>query len=232
MYFFDPLYLAVMAIGGLLSMGASLWVRNAVSRYSKVGLRRGLTGAQIAQAILDVEGIRDVRIEETGGRLSDHYDPSGKVLRLSRDNFHGRSIAAAGIAAHEVGHAVQDKVGYGPMRLRQKMVPVANIGTNIGVLMVVLGAAIGALGIAKIGVFVFGGFVAFQLVTLPVELDASARAKKALLASGLVTPEEARGVSTVLTAAAATYLAAAVTAILQLLYYALRAGLLGGRNDD
>lgn len=224
---FDPLYIAVLVVGFALSMGAQLWVKRAVAKWEDVALGRGLTGADIAAAILRVEGIRDVDIEMVPGRLSDHYDPSSKTLRLSPDNFHGRSIAAAGIAAHEVGHAIQDKDGYGPMRLRQTLVPVANIGTSAGVWMVIIGMVLGFSGLAYAGVALFAAFVLFTLVTLPVEIDASRRAKRALLAGGFVSREEARGVSAVLDAAAATYLAAAVTAILQLLYWLYRV-----RSDD
>ncbi len=231
MMLFDPLYMAVMGVGLLLSLGASAWVKSAVNKWKKVPIGQGLTGRAVAQLILDTEGIRDVTIEETPSRLGDHYDPRSKTLRLSPDHFRGTSVAAAGIAAHEVGHAVQHKEGYAPMRLRQTLVPVANIGSNIGVWIVIIGASIGMTGLAKLGVAVFGGFVAFQLVTLPVELDASARAKRALQKSGLITEDEAAGVSKVLTAAAATYIAAAAAAILQLLYWAMRAGLLGGRRD-
>lgn len=227
----DPLYLAIMAIGFLLSMGAQFWVKARVAKWSRVGTRRGLTGAQVADAVCRMAGAR-VRIESVGGFLTDHYDPSSRTLRLSPDNFHGRSVTAAGIAAHEAGHAVQDMEGYWPMRLRQKMVPVANLGTNLGVLLVILGLAVGFTGLAKLGVALFAGFVLFTVVTLPVEFDASRRAMRMLNASGLVTPEEARGVRQVLTAAAATYVAAAVTAVLQLLYFLLRSGLLGGRSRE
>lgn len=232
MWLFDPLYMVVMGIGLLLSLGAQAWVMGAVRKWKNVALGRGLTGRDIAQMILDVEGIRDVRIEETPGFLGDHYDPTNRVLRLSPDNYHGRSVAAAGIAAHEVGHAIQDKVGYAPMRLRQFMVPVANLGTNLGIILVVIGAVIGFTGLAKLGVILFAGFVFFTLVTLPVEIDASRRARAALLSNGLLTRTEAEGVTRVLTAAAATYVAAAVTAILQLLYLLYRLGLLGGRDEE
>lgn len=231
MYLFDPLYMIIMAVGLVLSLGASAWVKLATSKWSKVPIGRGMTGADVAQAILNSRGLHGVRIEEVGGVLSDHYDPSSRTLRLSPDIFHGRSVTAAGIAAHEVGHAIQHADGYAPMALRQKMVPVANIGTNIGVFMVMIGAGIGAMGLAKLGVILFAAFVAFTVVTLPVEFDASLRARKILLTTGIVTREEAQGVSRVLTAAAATYLAAAVTAILQLLYWAMRAGMLGSRDD-
>ena len=229
--FFDPLYILVMVIGLVLSGGASLWTRAAVNKWSQVPTDRGMTGADVAEAILRAERIGGVRVEPVQGRLTDHYDPSEKVLRLSPDIFHGRSVAAAGIAAHEVGHALQDAHGYAPMRLRQTMVPVANIGTNVGVWIVIAGLMLGITGLAKLGVVIFGGFVAFTLVTLPVEFDASFRARRVLQEHGLLSGRELTGVSRVLTAAAATYLAAAVSAILQLLYWALRAGMLGGRDD-
>lgn len=221
---FDPLYLLVIGVGFALALGAQMWVKSAVNRWSDIALGRGMTGADIAASILAVEGIRDVGIEVVGGVLSDHYDPSTKTLRLSPANFHGRSIAAAGIAAHEVGHAIQHRDGYAPMKLRQALVPVAGIGTNLGLWMAVIGMAVGVSGLASLGVALFGAFVLFTLVTLPVEIDASRRAKRALLAGGFVSREEGRGVSAVLDAAAATYLAAAVSAVLQLAYWVFRLG--------
>jgi len=194
-------------------------------------MSRGMTGRDVAAAILQAEGISGVTIEETTGRLSDHYDPTSRTLRLSSENYRGMSIASAGIAAHEVGHAIQHKVGYWPMELRQRMVPVANLGTNFGMILVMIGAFMGFMGLAKLGVLVFAGFVAFTLVTLPVEIDASLRARKALVSGGILSGQESVGVSKMLSAAAGTYLAAAVVAILNLLYLALRAGLLGN-NDD
>lgn len=229
--FFDPLYIAVMVIGFILSAGAQLWVKSATSRWDKVAIGRGMTGKDIAAAILRARGVRDVSIERIPGRLSDHYDPRSKTLRLSPGVHDGRSITAAGIAAHEVGHAIQDADNYALMSIRQQLVPVANIGTSMGIYMVIFGAMLGMTGLAKLGVFLFGAFVLFTIVTLPVEIDASMRARKLLLENNIVTGEEARGVSSVLTAAAATYLAAALSAILQLLYWALRAGLLGSRDD-
>jgi uncharacterized protein len=227
----DPLYIAVMVIGMVLSLGAQAWVKSRVNRWSRVATSRGMTGQQIAQRILDAEGIRDVRIEIVNGVLADHYDPRNKTLRLSPDIYHGRSVTAAGIAAHEVGHAIQHKQGYAFMKMRQAMVPVANIGTNLGIIAVIAGMVIGMSGLALLGVLLFAGFVAFTLVTLPVEFDASARARAVLAQNGIVTAEEAVGVNQVLTAAAATYVAAAATAILQLLYWMYRLGLIGGRRD-
>ncbi|RAL22282.1 hypothetical protein DL240_10545 [Lujinxingia litoralis] len=227
---FDPVYLLVLGVGGVLSMVAQVWVNSAFKKWSRVPTSRGMTGRQIAQAILDAQGIRDVGIEPVQGMLSDHYDPTAKMLRLSPDIYNGRSVAAAGIAAHEVGHAIQHKEGYAMMKLRQKMVPVANIGTNLGLWITIAGIVIGLSGLATVGVVLFGGAVAFTLVTLPVEFDASARAKRVLEAQGFVSGEEARGVNTVLSAAAATYVAAAVGAVLQLVYWAWRAGLMGDRR--
>ena len=227
---FDPLYMIVMGIGMVLSFGAQMWVKTATAKWDRVALKGGMTGKDIAEAILRARGVRDVRIEKVAGVLSDHYDPRSRTLRLSHNVYHGRSVTAAGIAAHEVGHAIQDADAYALMTLRQNLVPVARIGTSIGVYMVMLGAFL-SMTIAKLGVLVFGGFVLFTIVTLPVEIDASMRARRLLLKNNIVTGEEARGVSAVLTAAAATYLAAALQALLQLLYFAFRAGLLGRRDD-
>lgn len=229
--YFDPIYLLVIGVGALLSFGAQMWVKAAFAKWSKVPIGRGMTGHDVAAAILRSEGVTGVSIKEVPGRLSDHYNPTTRELALSPDIYHGRSVAAAGIAAHEVGHAIQHKEGYWPMTIRQKMVPVANIGTSIGVWVIIGGLVAGSIGIAKIGIALFAAFVAFTLVTLPVELDASARARKTLATNGIVTGVEGRGVNAMLTAAAATYLAAAIAAILQLLYWLARAGLLGGNRD-
>ena len=228
--FFDPLYLLIMSIGLALSFGAKAWVTSATSKWDRVPLQRGMTGKDIAAAILRARGVRGVRIERVGGVLSDHYDPRTRTLRLSDGVYNGRSVTAAGIAAHEVGHAIQDADKYVLMSFRQNLVPIARIGTSIGIYMVMIGAFI-SMTVAKLGVIIFGGFVLFTVITLPVEIDASMRAKKLLLENNIVTGKEAKGVSAVLTAAAATYLAAALQAILQLLYFALRSGLLGGRDD-
>ena len=229
--FFDPVYIFIMVVGMLLSGGASLWVKSATSKWDKVAIGRGLTGHDIAQHILKTKRIRNVTIEQVQGRLSDHYDPRTRTLRLSPGVYSGCSVTAAGIAAHEVGHAIQHAEGYAPMQLRQTMVPVANIGTNFGIWMVIIGAMIGFTGLAKLGVLLFASFVAFTLITLPVEIDASVRARKTLLSSGFLNDHQMGGVSAVLTAAAATYLASALSALLQLFYWASRAGLLGGRDD-
>ncbi len=219
---FDPLYLALMVVSLFVALAAQAWVVSAVRSQSDVLLRSGLSGAQIASIVLERSGLPGVRLEESQGLLTDHYDPTTRTLRLSHDNYAGRSVAAAGIAAHEAGHAIQHARRYWPMALRQRLVPVANIGTQLGVLLVLIGLGIGALGLARLGVLVFAGFVLFTIVTLPVEMDASARARKALAESGMLAPDELAGVARVLRAAAATYLAATVTAILQLLYFVAR----------
>ncbi|MCP4870147.1 MAG: zinc metallopeptidase [Proteobacteria bacterium] len=229
--YFEPVYMVVLGIGFLLSAGASMWTKAAFRKYSKVPTAGGRTGADVAAAILRAEGVHDVKIEQVGGFLSDHYDPSRKTLRLSPGVYSERSVAAAGIAAHEVGHAFQHAQGYAPMRMRQAMVPVANLGTNLGLLITIIGVVVNFSGLVLLGVILFGGFVAFTVVTLPVEFDASIRARKALEKHGLLGASEFSGVSAVLTAAAATYLAAAAAAILQLLYWLNRLGLLGGRRD-
>ncbi len=229
--YFDPLYMIILVVGMGLSGLASLWTRRAFARYSQVATGRGMTGAQVAAAILDAEGIRNVSIERVAGRLSDHYDPRGRVLRLSPEVHDGRSVAAAGVAAHEVGHALQDAQGFFPMRIRQTLVPVAGLGTNLGLYLAIGGLVLGFTGLAYLGVALFAGFVLFTVVTLPVELDASVRARRTLERHRLLDGAELAGVSTVLTAAAATYLAAAVSAVLQLLYWLMRVGLLGGRDD-
>ena len=228
--FFDPLYMVVIGIGLALSFGAQMWVKSATSRWDKVALKGGMTGKDIAEKILRSRGIRDVRIEVVGGVLSDHYDPRSRTLRLSNAVYNGRSVTAAGIAAHEVGHAIQDADNYALMSLRQNLVPVARIGTSMGIWMVMIGAFVSQF-VAQLGVLIFGGFVLFTVITLPVEIDASIRARKLLIKDNIVTGEEARGVSAVLMAAAATYLAAALQSILQLLYFAHRAGLIGGRRN-
>ena len=223
---FDPLYLVILGVGFVLSMGAQFWVKSAVKRWSDVPIGRGMTGREVAEAILRARGIEGVKVEPVQGFLSDHYDPRSRTLRLSPDIYNGRSVSAAGIAAHEVGHAIQHQDGYLPMKLRQRMVPAANIGTSLGIWVTIGGIFIGVMELAVLGVVLFGAAVAFTLVTLPVEFDASSRAKKVLVGQGIVTGEEARGVSQVLNAAAATYVAAAVASVLQLLYWAYRAGLL------
>jgi Zn-dependent membrane protease YugP len=221
--FFDPLYFLFMVPAFLLSLWAQLKVKSAVAKFSKIPNSSNLTGAQVADAILKTTGISDVEIEPTDGVLSDHYDPSKKVLRLSRDVFYGRSIVSAGIAAHEVGHAIQHKNAYSPLVLRQTLAPAAMFGSNISWILILLGFILSSAKMLWLGIGLFSLAVLFTLITLPVEFDASRRAKEVLLSMGLVSNYDREGVSAVLNAAAMTYVAAAATAILQLIYLILRA---------
>lgn len=232
----DPMYLLFVALPGLaLGLIAQAMVKSAFGRGRKLRLGRGWSGRDVAAHILEAEGIYDVRIEPVQGYLSDHYDPREKVLRLSPDVYQGRSIAAAGVAAHEVGHAIQHARGYTPLSLRNAVVPVASFGSSIGMLMAMIGIGIGFSGFGQtltlIGAVLFTAVVFFQIVNLPVEFNASSRARQTLLSNGLVTEQEDREVGKVLNAAAMTYVAATVSAILTLLYLLLRAGVLGGRSD-
>jgi Zn-dependent membrane protease YugP len=228
---FDPLYLLFMVPAFILSLVAQGLVKSSFSKYSKVGNRRGITGAEAARRILDSSGLSDVRIEPAQGRgLSDHYDPRTKVLRLSPDVYGKASLASVGVAAHEAGHALQDSRGYTPLKLRSALVPAAQLGSNLAWPLLFLGMILGVMGMVKLGVIFFSGAVLFQVVTLPVEFNASARAMRALEGVGILSGDELSGARKVLSAAALTYVAAAVTAVLQLLYFLLRSGLLGG--DD
>ncbi|HYN87903.1 MAG TPA: zinc metallopeptidase [Ardenticatenaceae bacterium] len=229
MFYFDPLYFVFALPALLLGLYAQMKVRGAVGRFSQVGTARGVSGAQVARYLLDSEGLRNVDVEETQGFLSDHYDPRAKVLRLSPDVYRGTSLAAAGIAAHEMGHALQDAQGYAPLALRSAMVPTVQFGSWLGPLIFFGGFLMNMTGLAWLGLILFGATAAFALVTLPVEFDASRRAKRLLVERGILVPQEMQGVNSVLDAAALTYVAGAAQAISSLLYYAF---LLMGRNDD
>lgn len=230
MFYIDPLYIALLLPGFLLSLWASWKTKSAFNKYSRVRTLQGLTGAQAAQRMLDSAGIHDVRIVATRGFLSDHYNPVNKTLALSESVYGSPSVAAVGVACHEAGHAIQHARHYKPLHLRSALVPTANIGSSLSWILIFGGMFLGMAGLAKIGVILFCGVVAFQLVTLPVEFDASNRAKRLAVETGVVVPQERQGMDRVLNAAAMTYVAAAVTAILTLLYFALRLGLLGGRD--
>jgi Zn-dependent membrane protease YugP len=229
---FDPHYFIIIAPGVLLALYASWKVKHTFARASEMPSGTGYSGAQIAQAILDAEGIHDVGIEPTQGYLSDHYDPHAKVLRLSPDVYQGRSLAAFGVAAHEVGHAIQHAHGYAPLSLRNSIVPMASIGSSLSWILIMVGIAMTLQPLAIIGCALFTLVVIFQIVNLPVEFNASSRARQALLSHGLVSVDEDREVGRVLNAAAMTYVAATVTAILTLLYYLMRSGILGGSRRD
>ncbi|RMG90173.1 MAG: zinc metallopeptidase [Candidatus Dadabacteria bacterium] len=231
MFYFDPLYFLLIAPAFLLSLVAQMWVQSAFHRYGERMNRRGITGAQAAEMILARSGLRDVRIEMAQGVLSDHYDPRSRVLRLSPDVYGKPSLAAVGVAAHEAGHAIQHAAGYAPLQLRSALVPVASIGSQLAWPLLVFGFLLHTLALVKLGVILFAAAVAFQLVTLPVEFNASRRALAAVEGAGILGPDELPGARQVLTAAALTYVAAAVTAVMQLLYFLLRSGLLGGRDE-
>jgi Zn-dependent membrane protease YugP len=228
---FDPFWFLFAIPGLLLGLWATVRVKSAFARYSRVPNAWGATGWQVAEAILRAEGIQDVTIERGRGLLSDNYDPRRRVLRLSPDVHDGASVAAVGVAAHEVGHAVQDARGYFPLQIRSGLVPLVQLGSHLYWILLLGGLLLHSAGLALLGLVAFGLVVLFQLVTLPVEFDASARAKRALQASG-ASPEMMAGVSRVLNAAALTYVAAAVTAILQLLYWLWVLGLLGGGDGE
>jgi Zn-dependent membrane protease YugP len=222
MWFFDPVYLLFAIPPLLLGLWAQFRVQSAFRQYSKVRTANGMTGAQAARAILDANGLHNVAVERVGGMLSDHYDPSHKVLRLSESVYGTPSVAAVGVAAHEAGHALQDKLHYGPLRLRSAIIPAVSIGSWLGPIIFMIGFFMsGATGntIAIIGLIFFSMTAVFALVTLPVEFDASKRAKQQLVTSGLMSPQEIKGVDQVLDAAALTYVAAALQAILTMLYY-------------
>lgn len=229
-YGFDSTYLLVL-IGAILCIWAQMRVKSTYKKYARVRSRSGMTGAQAAQRILQLSGIYDVRIEHVSGELTDHYDPSGKVLRLSDSVYGSDSIAAIGVAAHECGHAVQHNKGYAPLSFRTALVPVANIGSKIGIPIIILGAVLSMNQILiQIGIWVFALAVLFQLVTLPVEYNASGRALAMLGNYGMLAQDEVKGCRKVLSAAALTYVAAAATAVLQLLRLILLFG--GGRRRD
>ncbi len=221
-----------MIPGFALSLWASYRVKSTFKRYSEVRARSGMSGAEAAQELLRRKGIRGVRVEPVQGFLSDHYDPSDRTLRLSPDVYHGRSLAALGVAAHEAGHAIQHAAGYAPLKFRSAVVKPAMIGSNLGMIVTFLGIMINIGGMVWIGIFLFSAFVIFTLITLPVEFNASSRAIAGLQQTGMISVQEADGAGAVLRAAALTYVAAAIAAVLQLLYLLWRAGLLGGRSDD
>jgi Zn-dependent membrane protease YugP len=216
-------YLMIMIVGALISGAAALWVRSSYAKYSKQRSASGLTGAETARMILDRNGLTNVRVEPVAGQLTDHYDPRSKVVRLSEGNFRGNTIAGVSVAAHEVGHAIQDATGYAPMKLRSGLVPIVNFGgqlwTPLFIMAIIMGVgtSMGQLFI-QLAVIAFAGVLAFHVVTLPVEINASTRAYGLLTRYGILSNSEAGGTKRVLTAAAFTYIAAALTSLLTLLY--------------
>lgn len=227
--YYDPTYILVV-IGALLSLAASAKVNSTFNKYSKIRSYSGLTGKEVAERILQASGIYDVRVEHVSGNLTDHYDPSNKVLRLSDATYNSTSVAAIGVAAHECGHAVQHQVHYVPLILRSTLIPAANFGAKICWPMIILGLFIGHFQpLLTFGILLFGLSVLVQIVTLPVEFNASNRALKILDQNGILGREELGQAKKVLSAAAMTYLAAAASAILQLLRLIIIAG---GRDRD
>ena len=229
---FDPQYLLFMLPALALSLWASFQTRSAFKKYSRVRAATGLTGAQAAQRLLHSAGIDDVEIVRTHGHLSDHYNPVTKKLALSEPVYDQPSVAAIGVACHEAGHAIQHAEKYAPLWLRSLLVPTANFGSSIGYIVMVAGLIMSSANLVLVGAALFSMVLLFQVVTLPVEFNATARAKQLVLDYGIISPQEREGVDRVLNAAALTYVAAAVSTLLTLLYFLMRAGLLGGRRDD
>ena len=231
MFFFDTRYMMFMLPAFLLMLAVQWYVSSAYSKWSKIPASTQVTGAQAAQRLIQTGGLSGVRIEGIQGKMTDHYDPRTKVLRLSQGVAQTSSVAALAIAAHELGHAMQDKEGYFPLRLRSAMVPAVNIGSYLGWILIVIGMLLQMTGIAWLGVLVFSGGALFALATLPVELNASARARRLLADSGLIyREEEMKGVNKVLNAAALTYVAALITAVMQMLYWISIVLGMGGRR--
>ena len=228
-YYYDPTYMLIV-ISALISLFAQFLVNSRFSKYSRVRSRSGMTGAQAAERILQSQGIYDVAIQRVSGKLTDHYDPRNKTLNLSDAVYASTSVAAVGVAAHECGHSIQHARGYAPLSFRSALVPVANIGSQLSWLFIILGIFFGGSHtLIMIGILMFSAAVLFQLVTLPVEFNASGRALKLLSETGILQKDEVSDTRKVLSAAALTYVAAATTAVLQLLRL-LR--LFGGNDRD
>lgn len=217
--YWDPMYFVFALPALLLGLLAQAWVKSSFSKYSRRLVSSGMTGAQAARSLLDANGLSNVRVEETTGFLGDHYDPSSRTLRLSQEVARTPSVAAVGVAAHEMGHALQHASGYWPLQIRSSMVPTVQFGSWLGPIIFMVGFLFQSPQIAWFGVLLFLAVVVFALVTLPVELDASHRAKELLKKYSVASSSEMDGVNTVLNAAALTYVAAAAQAISQLLYY-------------
>ena len=227
-YGFDPTYI-LLIIGMLLSLAASAKLKSTFAIYRRMESASGMTGAEAAQRILRNAGVYDVRIEPISGELTDHYDPRTKVVRLSEPIYNKTSLAAVGVAAHECGHAIQHATNYAPLSIRSAIVPIANFGSTLSWPLFLAGLVLSIRPLLTAGILLFTAAVLFQLVTLPVEINASSRALKLLNAEGILAPQEVRGAKKVLTAAALTYVAALASSILQLLRLLILAG---GRDRD
>lgn len=229
-YYWDPTMI-ILVPALLLTAYAQIKIQSTYAKYSQVPSHRGFTGYDVARYILDQNGLQDVPIERIGGNLSDHYDPRARVVRLSDDVYNSSSLAALGVAAHEVGHAVQHDTGYMPLYIRNTVIPATNIGSYLAIPLFFLGIIMSSMSLIKLGILLFGLIVFVQLVTLPVEFNASSRALATLGAEGFLDSTELAGTRKVLSAAAMTYLAAALMAVLQLVRLLLISGVLGGRDD-
>ncbi len=238
-FFYDPLHLLIMGVGAVMVFLPQQWVKKTVATYSEVRNHRGLRGRDVATQILREHGLSNVSVESVDGFLSDHYDPSALAVRLSPDIYNGDSIASVAIAAHECGHAIQHAKGYTPVVLRSSLAPVVGLGSQLGPMLLMVSVGLGATNhlmpawawmLAWVGVAVYGIAVAFQVVTLPVELDASGRALKVLETQQYLNQDEMKGAKKVLTAAAFTYVAAALYALMELLYWVFR--LLNNRRSN
>jgi Zn-dependent membrane protease YugP len=228
---FDPIYFLFLAPGILLALWAQFRVQSAYREASRIPARSGLSGAEAADAVLHSARVSGVEIRPVQGFLSDHYVPGERVLRLSPDVYAGRSLAALGIAAHESGHAIQDARRYPLLVIRNALVPLASVGSSVSWLLILAGFLLSLTALVKVGIIAFAAVVAFQLVNLPVEFDASRRARLALVEGGLVGRDEDAVVKNVLDAAALTYVAATLTSVLTLLYFLFRSGMLGRSSD-
>lgn len=225
---FDPSYLIFMLPAMLLGVFAQFYVTRSYSRWSQVQNRKGMNGAEVAQFLMQQNGMTNLKLKGIPGQLTDHYDPRNKTLALSQGIAQVPSVSSMAIAAHELGHAQQDKDNYLPMRFRSALVPLVNIGTQLGWIFILIGMALQLSGLAWVGLIAFSAGAVFSIATLPVELNASRRARTMLQTSGMITTQdEARGVKQVLNAAALTYVAAIVSSVMQLLYFT---SMVGGRN--
>lgn len=214
-------YYLIAIVSFIVSMGIQAWLKNTYNKWMKVRNTSGLSGAEVARAILNEHGLHDVKVEEVRGMLSDHYDPRSRTVRLSEGNYAHANVAGMAVAAHEVGHAIQHAKAYGPLQIRHNILPVANIGSQFGPMAAMFGLILGVSGLLQIGIILFSAAVLFQVVTLPVEFDASRRALVELKKLGLATSEDSGGAKSVLNAAAMTYVAAAATSIATLVYFIL-----------
>ena len=230
MFFWDPTMI-ILIPAVILSLYAQMKINSTYHQYSQVGSRKGMTGADVARYILNKNGLYDVPIERVQGQLTDHYDPRSRVVRLSAGVHDSTSIAALGVAAHEVGHAVQHDSGYMPLYIRNTVIPITQIGSYVSIPLLILGLLMGSPALVELGILLFAGIVFFQLVTLPVEFNASRRAVAVLGDDAILTQDELNGTKKVLQAAALTYVAAALMAVLQLVRLLLISGILGGRDD-